>query len=933
MDTTEADNGAHGARGGHGPTAVAAAPQAVTAAACAEERDMDDDDDGEPPVLIRVHSQPKATAAAPKAAAREAEAETHAPSGVAWAATRPADGRAGHAERGRSAATDKLLVEAAAKLATGVVRPTAAPRPAPGTGAQRRAAEEADADEARQRALVADFCARAAKAVADVAAAETLAAGKAAAEAAAGAAAATSAPAAPTDAGAPQPAARREDAERAMLAAAYKESDEQQAARISAGAHLALEGVYTLRDGEGCSMRSLRKAVVAATSAVTQTQGQRPYKPSAGDAAALWATAPRQWRFDKDEDDSWVAPPRSSRPGAHPRVISTVVRNWHRADGCADCSAGRECYITSLRRNCEELTVPFKVGMRPTSRIEPAGHPRPADMSTEQGRALFDAITDLENAGVVEDVADPSDFAQCAAVAVVHMAAKQGAKSTPEEIAACASYDTVEMEKLAQARGERFVARMAELCPDKTKPWSREAFEQALTELRGGKTKWRLVVGLNKTVNDLTEDWPFRYVDFAAEFEPTWTTDDLIGKLDAIKGFYSAEIKDTERRYFCFRDPRDPTGKKMMRYKRLPMGFKLSPAIYSALTSEVARHLNASEHGLAGALYRFYVDDLAIKAPAGIAVAAQQFAREEGPKANILWGSGPGKDEQMAARTVVVGREFCSDVDGAPMVRATAEALFKSLVDLAAINAAIKAEPERARFSSTWLRSLAGRASWVAQATYSARLHMGSVWYAAAHADASTFGMVRVGNVGGLQDDAAWFLDAARDGRLRGERYVRLDALTPEQVVRVFSDASGGEGAGCGVYWSGRAMYHSFTGSEVGWGIAPKELAPVVAAARAAGESWRGKVVVFHTDNLGNAYSINTGKCVLGAGRELLKELYRLADAHGFEFVAVWLPRSQNVAADAISKAKSRREAEAAALAHGVIADGEAMGEWFSPGV
>ena len=135
MDTTETDNDAHGARGGHGPTAAAAAPQAATAAARAEERDMDDDDDGKPPVLIRVHAQPKATAAAPKAAAREVEAETHAPNGVAWATTRPA-------ERGRSAATDKLLVEAAAKLATGTVRPTAAPRPAPGTGDQRRAGSE-----------------------------------------------------------------------------------------------------------------------------------------------------------------------------------------------------------------------------------------------------------------------------------------------------------------------------------------------------------------------------------------------------------------------------------------------------------------------------------------------------------------------------------------------------------------------------------------------------------------------------------------------------------------------------------------------------------------------------------------------------------------------------------------------------------------------
>ena len=49
MDMTEADNGAQGVRGGHGPAAFAVAPQAATATTRAEERDMDDDDDGSCP--------------------------------------------------------------------------------------------------------------------------------------------------------------------------------------------------------------------------------------------------------------------------------------------------------------------------------------------------------------------------------------------------------------------------------------------------------------------------------------------------------------------------------------------------------------------------------------------------------------------------------------------------------------------------------------------------------------------------------------------------------------------------------------------------------------------------------------------------------------------------------------------------------------------
>ena len=704
------------------------------------------------------------------------------------------------------------------------------------------------------------------------------------------------------------------DERRRLLARLLAEPDAEQEARVARGYEFAMKGVYELPNDKPMSMSVLRRAARAAERAAISGDDGRNPRPSAADPKALWAAAPRRL-WDGAAAGPFVPPPRAEREREHPRVDASVIAGWHEADGCADCRAGALCYITALRRHAEAFELPFRDGCQPRALLDPSRSSfRAAVSESEADREMRKITAEYLDAGVFEEVENADDLSQCACIAPVHLAVKQGLRVDPAEQAAIDAYDVPEMRRLAGQRGGA-IFNAAEAAAG-GKAWTRDAVEAAMEGHRSGPKKYRFVVGLHLTVNELVEDWDFKYVDFESEWAESnhpWLTSDLVSKKDFVKGFYSVEIAEKDRRFFCFRDPRDPTGKRILRYKRLPMGFKLAPALYSALTSEVARHLNASAYGLAGALYRFYVDDMGLKAPAGLAPAAHQFAHDELAPARMPWGEGKGKNDPPASSNTITGREFNSDVGGAPMVRVAAKALFTALVDLELVLRATATEA--ARLPVEWLRSMAGRLSWVAQSTYAARLHMGSIWYLTTHAP-SPRGMVRVGRHSGAASDARWFLDAAVAGRLRGWRSVRPDQLQPGTVPIVEADASGD--VGCGALCDGRVLWHVWVAQERNWSIQAKELRPLLEAARAFGDEWCGKVVVFRTDNLGNAYGINRGKAMPGAAANMMAELYELADEKGFEFLAVWLPRRYNASADAISKAATLEAARAAAREHGL---------------
>ena len=81
-----------------------------------------------------------------------------------------------------------------------------------------------------------------------------------------------------------------------------------------------------------------------------------------------------------------------------------------------------------------------------------------------------------------------------------------------------------------------------------------------------------------------------------------------------------------------------------------------------------------------------------------------------------------------------------------------------------------------------------------------------------------------------------------------------------------------------------------------------KELHPVELVARVLGPRLQGCLVVFATDSITNAYAMNSGSSTSPAGNVKLKTIAGVERAHGFETVAVWLPREFNAVADALSK-------------------------------
>jgi hypothetical protein len=107
-------------------------------------------------------------------------------------------------------------------------------------------------------------------------------------------------------------------------------------------------------------------------------------------------------------------------------------------------------------------------------------------------------------------------------------------------------------------------------------------------------------------------------------------------------------------------------------------------------------------------------------------------------------------------------------------------------------------------------------------------------------------------------------------------------------------------------------LFDTVPAAEQGWDSSSLELMPLVAALRRFGVQWRGRFVVFLTDNLGNMYRINKGRAAYGSrSLALLRELYALADAHRIDFIALWLPRAANGTLDALSKCRSVDEAAA----------------------
>jgi hypothetical protein len=666
----------------------------------------------------------------------------------------------------------------------------------------------------------------------------------------------------------------------------------------------------------------LRRAVVAMTKAVAGMGSSKPPKAHANNPEALFASS----SFPPVSKAEFLARMAELEPELARERAAGAQGRFHKAVNvratlerhvkgrlcprCRDSEGGAdECYIYgSLIQYINYSPVWNELGEPP--KLDCGVLPVAPGAPAAACRKTIDTLRDMS-------IIEKTTLEEAHTIAPAFMVPRAEPLLNEEEKAAVApdEYDVKLINSLAEKRARTVFGEMRRAAGP-NKAYTRDVFAAAQLALRGAP-KWRVVQAFDQAkVNEHTPDWDISMVSFSDDFLYNWTTDTRFFKKDLEKGFYAIRVASEFRKYFCFRDPLDPS--VIWRFTRLPMGLKASPPLFSMMTGEFVQIVRATEFVREqGAAAGMYIDDFAGNSPAAVAQPYMDKVAELGAEIDLSFA--PEKDSGPSAAEELLGLTYASNVDGAPMIRVAGKQMFSMLVSMHLLRICHLEEPGHVQVPAEFIKSLAGRASWVAQTTYAARLHIGSLWYCARM---SPYAMVPVAHLvrNGLMADIDWFITSAAAGTLRGQRLVQNGALSAGKVERVSGDASGDKRQGAGATWRNEALHHVWEGSEGEMSIQAQELHPDVAAARAWGPRWRGKTVIFATDNLGNAIGINTAKAARGAARKLLAELYDLADKYDFELLAVWVPREYNVVCDALSKAGSLEEARAAAVAVG--ADG-----------
>lgn len=147
-------------------------------------------------------------------------------------------------------------------------------------------------------------------------------------------------------------------------------------------------------------------------------------------------------------------------------------------------------------------------------------------------------------------------------------------------------------------------------------------------------------------------------------------------------------------------------------------------------------------------------------------------------------------------------------------------------------------------------------------------------------------------------------------------------AVGGRQIVGTASDASFQPQTGHRAWalaTDGDVLYDNLTDDERALPSDVLELLPLAAVMEQRAAQWRGRLVVFATDNLVNMYRVNRGRAAAGgAALAVIQRLYAVADAYDIDFVAIWLPRAANQLLDALSKCSDGAAAEQLAQAAGL---------------
>jgi len=714
----------------------------------------------------------------------------------------------------------------------------------------------------------------------------------------------------------------------ALIEAAVQREPHRDAARAlrsARGALLAIEGLRGISPEQFLSMREVRR--MAAAQATEALAGASRRSASAQD-----------WRAMAELQRLPRAPPEYRTLAAYP-TDSTHISLSARGEvlvhlesaTCSQCAT--EPYTTTGHPDCVifdlayETLTGVRMVLRPDVTAEdlrsiatpmPQGAIADCDL-----RILEDSIADKEAQGLIRPLL-PGE--RPLAINMVHVVKKVTAVPPDDAAAAYGDGNFAALFEflgpVAEGLSAAIAAEVAKLPRGATRAAVAAAFDKGW-ETIPSKTKLRLVDDLRRLNAVTIDSTGMSFPALESLFRDGWQASDLMLLIDWKLGYHHLRLAPEAQLFFCFAHPR--TG-KLYAWTRLPMGWSRSGLVYCKHTALVAQSLRDYKTINANPTLQ-YCDDMIMHMRRALAERAQATARHILHTCNVT--TSEDKERPADVTITAIGRLASSATQRiVPAIRN----VYNALLELMVIRRLADHPDPRVRgIPLKRAQKLSGRLGFIADCTYGGRLHTAPFWFAAYQAERDRTQWVSM-TTGGVQDAMSWWLDSAKTGRLRGEHFVPSnDLLVPQGAVSLGelragdlrhdddlavgargarystsrSDACGGDVDAFAATIDGYAVHGSFTSDQRSWHIDTKELFAIWALLILFGGVLAGRTLAFGTDNAGNQYALNTGRCPSPSTRRVLAGIYSILDAHRINFYAVWVPRAFNRPADLLCQTSS----------------------------
>lgn len=691
-------------------------------------------------------------------------------------------------------------------------------------------------------------------------------------------------------------------------------------------------------------------------------QARRPVGPRSDDDLAMAAAFPchRPVR----QDDCWWAHPRRApppEPGGDDVRLPPPERRFPtlRADGlydmhCVSCRshdrdatgayrtprAHWQCYIHQLIFNLCDVHFPIVPHLAPSSPII-------VEQIIERDPVIARKLEELIEADIDAGSLVPAYPGEVSIVVPMAAAVSRSLSMPPEarDVAGdhLRSVDPRAVAVVASRMAERIVVAQLEATVGLDRHQARGALRRTLQSF-SDDPKVRCISCHDNGLNNICEDTSVSFGS-VEELAGKWRPGHVYVVNDNERGFKSVRVAADHQRYLGLFHPTRPG--VILKARTLDFGQKNAPFVFSAFTAVLNRHVRffLGEDGWS----IFYIDDNGVVCDASRVPGLIEELDSWAPRVGFRYALAK---RQAAAAAKILGRKL----DGESReISILPSKLYRTLVYLyliAGLVDHVEAHPQSVAdlVDGDILDSLAGTVQWLAECTYSGRLHTGPFWFAAR--EATRLGPIRLSKCGGLRSACAWWLDLVESGRLRGHRLIPLadvpslrlaldpsyalplatasvnltdahnaavivEARNASERLVLCSQGDASDDAWC-IFVGGRAWFGLWAPHQRTWSSEARELYPILQLYARAPELLRGAFIVHALDSACAALSIDHGHVGSGVERQLLSAVYACADDLCADFVAWWTSRRLNRGPDDLSKCLSAATARSWAILHGV---------------